>query len=248
MRNYKLTIQYDGTFFNGWQRLSDDVPTIQRELEKVISEILGYVVTIDGSGRTDAGVHAMSQVANVKISSTVDVEEFRTNINNLLHEGIYITDVELVKNTFHSRYNAIGKKYVYTVDIGEKPSVFKRKYTYHFPYEVDITAISRATKYLIGTHDFTSFSDNKEHKSNTRTIHDIRVVQEGNLIQFIYRGNGFLNHMVRILTGTLLDVGTGNIKEEDIKTILHSKSRASAGMIVPSKGLCLEKVYYKSNN
>lgn len=244
MRNYKLTIQYDGTNFNGWQRLPGDIPTIQGTLEQVISQVLGYSVTIDGSGRTDAGVHAMAQVANVKTSGAVDVLEFQKNINHLLPKGIYISQIELVKNGFHSRYDAVGKKYIYTVDIGDKPSVFNRKYTYHYPGGLNVDRIKESSKILVGTHDFTSFSDNKEHKTNTRTIHDIVIEQQGTILTFTYTGNGFLNHMVRIMTGTLLDIGTGKIAQNQLSAILHGKSRVKAGMIAPAKGLRLEEVYY----
>lgn len=244
MRNYKLTIQYDGTNFNGWQRLPEGVPTVQGALELAISQVLGYNVTIDGSGRTDAGVHAMAQVANVKTSGAVDILEFQKDINDLLPKGIYVSDIELVKNGFHSRYDATGKKYIYTVDMGDKPSVFNRKYTYHYPEKLNIEIIKESSQTLIGAHDFTSFSDNKEHKTNIRTIHDIVIKQEGNMLIFTYAGNGFLNHMVRILTGTLLDIGSGKIAPDKLTDILESKSRANAGMIVPSKGLRLEEVYY----
>lgn len=244
MRNYKLTIQYDGTNFAGWQRLSGDKATVQGTLEKAIGDTLGYPVTIDGSGRTDAGVHATAQVANVNTSGKLDEVDFLVKINEKLPETVQLIDVELVKNTFHSRYNAKGKRYIYTVDCRDKASVFDRKFVHHYPQGLDIERMKQAIRVLVGTHDFTSFTDKKDHKTNTRTIHTIEIKQKGDIIDFIYEGNGFLNHMVRIMTGTLLDVGTGKISEKELKVILESKCRANAGAMAPSKGLRLEKVYY----
>lgn len=244
MRNYKLTIQYEGTNFSGWQRLPGEKTTIQGTLETAISEFLGYQITIDGSGRTDAGVHATAQVANVHTSGKLDVHEFEQMLNEKLPSTIQIIKVELVKNSFHSRYDAKSKKYVYTVDCGDKAGVFSRKYSYHYPSNIDIKSMIKSSKILVGTHDFTSFTDKKDHKSNTRTIHSIQIEQKGNLVEFTYDGNGFLNHMVRIMTGTLLDVGMGRVSEKELKEILDSKKRENAGVIAPSKGLRLEEVQY----
>lgn len=244
MRNYKITIQYEGTNFSGWQRLPGDKATVQGTLETAIGEVLGYPVTIDGSGRTDAGVHATAQVANVNTSGKLDELDFLEKMNDKLPESLQLIDVELVKNTFHSRYNAKGKRYIYTIDCRDKASVFAKKYAYHYPQELDVERMKKAARVLVGTHDFTSFTDKKDHKTNTRTIHAIEIKQVGDMIEFIYEGNGFLNHMVRIITGTLLDVGTGKTDHKGLKAILDSKLRANAGAMAPSKGLRLEKVYY----
>lgn len=244
MRNYKLTIEYDGTNFAGWQRLPGDQLTVQGSVESAISTILGYEITIDGSGRTDAGVHAVAQVANVSTAGKLNEEDFKERLNAILPVGIQIREVELVKNSFHSRYDAKGKKYIYTIDCGDKAGVFNRRYSYHYPEKLDINEMKKASRALIGTHDFTSFSGKKDHKSNTRTINNIAIERRGNLIEITYDGNGFLNQMVRILTGTLLEVGLGKIDAKEIENILVSKQRAKAGMTAPSKGLRLEEVYY----
>lgn len=244
MRNYKLEIEYEGTNYAGWQRLPGDKITIQGLIEKAISQVIGYEVTIDGSGRTDTGVHARSQVANVKISRKVDEDKFKEEINDILPKNIRITDIELVKNSFHSRYNAKAKKYIYTIDMAEKQGVFTRKISHHCPENLDVDKMERACTYLVGTYDYTSFSDKKSNTNNVRTIHSIDIKRENNLLIFTYSGNGFLNHMVRIVTGTLIEVGMGKRKPEDMKYILESKSRAKAGIIAPAIGLCLAEVTY----
>lgn len=244
MRNYKLTIEYDGTNFSGWQRLPGNKQTIQGTLETTISEILGYEATINGSGRTDAGVHAMAQVANVHTSGKLDEEIFRDELNNKLPNEIQVTQVELVKNSFHSRYDAKGKTYIYTIDTSDKASVFNRRSSYNYVGRLEIEKMKEAVKYLIGSHDFTSFSDNKDHTNNTRTIYGINIEQNRNLITIIYQGNGFLNHMVRIITGTLIEIGAGKKDPGDMEKILKSRMRNQAGVIAPAKGLALKEVKY----
>ncbi|MFI3171926.1 MAG: tRNA pseudouridine(38-40) synthase TruA [Eubacteriales bacterium] len=244
MRNYKMIISYDGTRYKGWQRLGNDMLSIQYRIETALSEELGYAVTIDGSGRTDSGVHAYGQVANVKVSGILNEIELKNNMNELLPEDICIRHVELVKNAFHSRLSAKGKQYTYTIDTREKPDVFLRKYTYHYVESLDIERMREACKILIGTHDFTAFCDKKEEKSGVRTIHGINIREEESLIQIEFYGSGFLNHMVRILTGTLLEVGNKTRSVEAVSEALHSKRRADAGYTAPSRGLRLEEVYY----
>lgn len=244
MRNYKLVISYDGTRYKGWQRLSTDDNTIQHRIEEAISDIMGYAVTIDGSGRTDSGVHAGGQVANVKISRRVEEAEFQMQLNERLPDDIQVRSVELVKNGFHSRLSAKGKQYIYTIDTREKPDVFQRKYTYHFPEALDMESMKKAAELLIGTHDFSAFCDKKEEKSGVRTIHGINMIEVGSKLEIEYFGSGFLNHMVRIVTGTLLEVGSGQKSVEDVKVALESKVRANAGYTAPARGLRLEEVYY----
>lgn len=244
MRNYKLVISYDGTRYKGWQRLSSDNHTIQYVLEQEISKIIGYEVTIDGSGRTDSGVHANGQVANVKTSGKIDVIEFRNQLNEILPEDIQVQSIELVKNGFHSRLSAKGKQYIYTVDRREKPEVFLRKYTYHFAQELDVKLMKMAAEQLLGTHDFSAFCDKKEEKSGVRTIQGIHILEEDHLLVIEYYGSGFLNHMVRILTGTLLEIGSGQKTIEEIQKALESGRRADAGFTAPARGLRLEEVYY----
>ncbi len=244
MRNYKMILSYDGSNYKGWQRLANEPLTIQGIIEKAISNRVGYDVTIDGSGRTDAGVHAKGQVANVKLSGLVELEEFQKDLNDLLPKDIQINAVELVKNGFHSRLNAKGKFYSYSIDLREKPCVFTRKYTYHFGQNIDIERMKQASTYLVGTHDFSAFCDKKDEKSAIRTIHGINFVMKRDQLILEYFGNGFLNHMVRIVTGTLLEVGSNQKEVNQVKSILESRVRANAGFAAPARGLCLEEVYY----
>lgn len=244
MRNYKLTISYDGSRYRGWQRQPDTDKTIQGTLEQTISKVLGYGVTIDGSGRTDGGVHAWAQVANVHTSGKLDPLMFRDQINELLPEDIRVKQVELVKNSFHSRHSADGKHYTYTIDTREKANVFTRRYTYHYTETLNIEAMEQAIAYLVGTHDFASVCDKKDEKSTVRSIYDIRIRKNENLVILDYYGSGFLNHMVRILTGTLLEVGTGLRDPHSIPKMLEAKERAQAGPIAPAQGLCMAEVYY----
>lgn len=240
-----MTIGYDGSLYQGWQKQVTTDATIQGILEAAISEVIGYPVTIDGSGRTDAGVHAAGQIANVKLSGKVEEETFRDRLNEKLPVGIRIYKVELVKNGFHSRYQAVGKRYEYTVDTREKPDVFRRKYVYHYPRTFSVDAMREAASYLVGTHDFASMTDKKDEKSAVRTIYQIDIREEKGKIIFSYYGTGFLYHMVRILTGTLLEVGRLDKKPEEIKEILEAKERRRAGFLAPASGLCLKEVYYE---
>lgn len=240
-----MTIGYDGSLYQGWQKQVTTDATIQGILETTISECIGYPVTIDGSGRTDAGVHAAGQIANVKLSGKVDEGKFRDELNEKLPIGIRIYNIELVKNGFHSRYQAVGKRYEYTVDTREKPDVFRRKYVYHYPCEFSVEEMRKAADYLIGTHDFTSMTDKKDEKSVVRTIYSIDIRKNKDKIIFNYYGTGFLYHMVRILTGTLLEVGRGSKSSDDIRTILEAKERRQAGFLAPASGLCLKEVYYE---
>lgn len=244
MRNYKITIAYDGTKYQGWQKQKNTDNTIQGILEQAISDFIGYQVTIDGSGRTDGGVHAYGQVANVKISGKVAEETFREELNERLPDDIRIRKVELVKNGFHSRYSAKAKRYEYIVDRNEKPNVFTRKYCYHFTKSLDIERMKEAAELLKGTHDFGGFTDKKDEKSTVRTIYQIQIEKEKGKIRLEFYGNGFMYHMVRILTGTLLEIGTGEKTLEDIGKIFQTRERKEAGTLVPSIGLCLREVLY----
>lgn len=244
MRNYKMTIAYDGTKYQGWQRQVNTEFTIQGILEQVIGDYIGYAVEIDGSGRTDGGVHAFGQVANVKLSGKVDELDFQRRLNEALPEDIRIRRVELVKNGFHSRLSAKAKRYEYVIDQREKPDVFTRKYCYHYVKPLNVEAMKRAAGYLIGTHDFGGFTDKKDEKSTVRTIYDIAIIQEGEKIRFSFYGNGFMYHMVRILTGTLLEVGNKEREAESILKIIESKTRAEAGFAAPALGLRLKEVMY----
>lgn len=243
MRNYKMVLSYDGSAYKGWQKLGDTEKTIQGILENTISEIVGESVEIIGSGRTDAGVHARGQVANFRITKQLGAD-FKDKLNKRLPEDVKILSLAQVEDSFHSRYNAVSKTYKYYVNVAERPSVFDRKYVYHLPCNVDIDAMWRAVKFLIGTYDYSAFTDDKTDRSKVRTIHDIQIRESQGNIEFEYYGDGFLMHMIRILTGTLLEIGMGQKKVEDMPVILKEKKRENAGFLVPAKGLFLEKVDY----
>lgn len=246
MRTYKLTIAYDGTRYQGWQRQPDTELTIQGTLERAISSLKGYPVEVNGSGRTDSGVHAKAQTASIRLPGKVEEDAFLKELNRMLPEDIRVTGMELVKNRFHARYSATGKQYVYTIDTREKADVFTRKYCFHCPEHLDIEAMRAASEYLIGKHDFAAFTDRNEEQSTIRKIYDIRIEKQGNKVKILYEGNGFMYHMVRILTGTLLEVGTGKRTIEETKILLDSGERSQAGFLVPACGLMLKEVYYGS--
>lgn len=244
MRTYKLTIAYDGSRFRGWQRQPDTDFTVQGILEKEISLLAGYAVEVQGSGRTDGGVHAAGQTASIVLSGKVEEKSFQKVLNECLPEDIRVIGIELVKNKFHARYSACGKCYEYRIDTAERPNVFSRKYTFHYPYKLDVNKMRQTADTLIGTHDFAGFTDRVDERSTVRRIYNIAVRQSGSLIKIEYRGSGFMYHMVRILTGTLLEAGTGERTPESAAEVLRSGVRADAGFLAPASGLCLKQVYY----
>lgn len=244
MRTYKLTIAYDGTCYQGWQRQPDTELTIQGTLERTICALKGYPVEVNGSGRTDGGVHAKAQTASIRLSGKVEEEAFLRELNRMLPEDIRVTAMELVKNGFHARYSAEGKRYEYTVDTREKADVFNRKYCFHFPEDLDVEAMRKAAGCLIGKHDFAAFTDRNEEQSTVRNIYDIRIEEQDSKVKLIYEGNGFMYHMVRILTGTLLEVGTGKRSLQETKALLDGGERWQAGFLAPACGLTLKEVYY----
>lgn len=245
MRNYKLVIAYDGTRYQGWQKQSNTDDTIQWILEQAVSAYVGYKVEIHGSGRTDGGVHALGQTANVMLAGKADETEFLQFTNKRLPEDIRVRSIELVKNSFHARKSAKSKRYVYCIDQREKPDVFTRKYCYHFAEKLDLDAMRNAAKQLIGNKNFMAFCDKKEDTATTRTIFDISIKKEGSKVTLTYSGTGFLYHMVRILTGTLLEVGTGERDASGITDVIASRDRGQAGFLAPARGLFLKEVYYK---
>ena len=235
MTNFKLTIQYDGTRFSGWQKQGNTDNTIQGKTENILSKMTGEDIEIHGSGRTDAGVHAIKQIANFKTNATLSEIDIRDYLNKYLPLDIRILSVEKTDNRFHARLNAKGKHYRYTIDNGEVANVFERKYMTRLTENYDIEAMKKAAVYLIGEHDF---------KSTIRTISDISINNSDGIITIDFYGNGFLYHMVRILTGTLLMVGTHELSCDDIPAIIEKKSRDAAGFTAPPQGLCLVEVDY----
>ncbi|MGE5631136.1 MAG: tRNA pseudouridine(38-40) synthase TruA [Caulobacteraceae bacterium] len=246
MRNIKLIIEYDGTNYSGWQ-VQENAPSIQAEIEKAVNRITGEKIRITGAGRTDAGVHARGQVANFNTNSTIPGDRFSYALNSILPRDIAIRGSCEVPDDFHARYSAKGKKYNYLLLNSKYPSALLRNYAYHINYceRLDIDRLKRASDYFVGTHDFFGFMSTGSSVSDTvRTIDEISILEENELIRLVFRGNGFLYNMVRIITGTLLDAGIGKIPVDDLPEIIASKDRSRAGITAPPCGLCLEEVYY----
>lgn len=245
MRNIKLTIEYDGTRYQGWQRLGDSDKTIQGKIENILTQMTRTRIEIIGSGRTDAGTHARGQIANFKTDSKMVLSEMIDFLNRYLPQDIVVKKAEEVPERFHARYNAKGKQYSYYVWNNTIPSAFERNYSFHYSEELNFELMNEACRKLTGTHDFIGFSSlKKTKKSTTRTIDELSIQKEGNLIHFTFVGNGFLHKMVRILMGTILEIGSGTMKLEVIDEVFESKIRSEAGMTVPAQGLFLDEVYY----
>lgn len=245
MNNYKIILQYDGTRYRGWQSLGDTEQTIQGKLQNVLARLNGGPVAVIGSGRTDAGVHASGQTANFCLSEAWEEDVLRAELNRYLPEDIAVLRAERVGERFHSRYQARSKTYLYRIDTGEVADVFKRRYVYHYPIALDVRRMRRAADLLIGTHDFRSFCGNKKMKKSTvRTLSEITIAKKEQELQIFYTGNGFLQNMVRILTGTLIEIGDGRRQPEEIEKILAAKERACAGYTAPACGLTLLEVTY----
>lgn len=244
-QNYKMIIAYDGSRYYGWEHQPNTELTIQGKLESVLSVMTGTETEVIGAGRTDAGVHAKGMVANVHMDTELSEAEICDYMNRYLPEDICVIDIKAASNRFHSRYNATGKTYCYTCYIGDRKPVFNRKYVYVPDRKPDVALMRRAAEYLIGEHDFKSFCGNpKMKKSTVRRIYDIDIAQSGSYLNITYHGSGFLQYMVRILTGTLLEVGFGKRKPESIPELLEAGNREQAGFTAPAKGLCLLKVDY----
>ena len=244
MRNVRLDICYDGTRYRGWQRLSTTDNTIQQKIETALSRILDEPVELTGSGRTDAGTHAAGQVANFHCSSQMPCEEILSQLRRYLPEDIGIYSCRNVSQRFHARLNAKTKTYCYRLWNSESPCVFDRKYVYTDPRGLEIDKMRKAAQLFLGQHDFSAFCANKNMKKSTvRYIHSLNIEQTRNEIVFTVTGNGFLHHMVRILVGTLLEVGRGERAVESIPELFGAK-RAQAGELLPSCGLCLMEVTY----
>lgn len=243
--NYKMKISYDGTRYQGWERQKNTDMTIQGKIEAVLSVMEGSSVEIIGSGRTDAGVHAKGQVANVHMSTDKTPEEIKDYLNHYLPEDICVEEVRVASERFHSRYNALGKTYRYTCYVGKGKPVFDRKYVYRVEEPLDLVKMRRAAADLVGTHDFAGFCSNpKRKKSTVRCVDSISIELQEDYLVFTYHGNGFLHHMVRILTGTLLEVGMGKRDPQSMPELLESKKRALAGFTAPAQGLCMMEVDY----
>lgn len=250
--NIMLTLMYDGTCYRGWQRLkdeSDDKSTIQGLLETTLSEILLESIHVIGSGRTDAGVHALQQVCNFHTACDKSGEKIQKEINLKLPMDVRVLTTCRTLPDFHARYDAISKVYEYRIDTRERENVFTRKYTYPNYGDLNIEHMMKAANYLIGTHDFKAFStDRKDGKSTIRTIHDIKIyrVVDNNRseVRIECCGDGFLHHMIRIIAGTLVEVGRGERTIDSVLEALLSKERCNAGELLYPQGLFLKQVNY----
>lgn len=246
MRNIKLTITYDGKRYLGWQRLGDSDKTIQGKIESILKQMTGEEIEIIGSGRTDSGTHARGQVANFKTETSMTRAEMLDFLNRYLPRDIVVTKMEEVQDRFHARYNCTGKQYSYYVWNNVIPTVFERNHSFHYPQKLDLDKMNQACEKLIGTHDFIGFSALKKSKKSTvRTIEKLSIEQEGSMLHFTFVGDGFLYKMVRIIVGTLLEIGSGSMDVTEIENIFEKKVRQQAGETLPAQGLFLDEVYYR---
>jgi len=244
MRNIKLIIEYEGTNYCGWQRQKNGI-SIEETIENAIEKVLKERVEIIGSSRTDAKVHAKGQVANFLTSTRIPAEKISYAINSALPDDIRILYSEEVPENFHSRYDSKGKRYSYLIINREIPSALYRNYAAHVKHYLNFEDMLEASKFFLGEHDFSAFrSTGSSVKTSIRNINLIELSRNAEFITLTIEANGFLYNMVRIIVGTLIDVGIGKIKPYDIKPIIESKDRRRAGATAPPQGLYLEKVYY----
>ncbi len=243
-KNIKLTLEYDGTNYCGWQK-QPNTPTVQEALEKAIFKITGEDVDVIGSGRTDSKVHALGQVANFHTLSSIPEEKFALALNGVLPKDIVVRESEEKELNFHSRYQAVGKEYKYIIYNDKVRSPLKRNYSYFVNYELDIDSMKYALNFFGGTHDFSAFmSTGSSIIGTTRTITGAELVENENMIEITIRGTGFLYNMVRIIVGTLVDIGIGKIDKNLVEEIINSKDRNMAGHTAAAEGLYLSKVFY----
>lgn len=249
VRNFKMIVSYDGTRYFGWEHQQETDLTIQGRLETVLTRMVDrdpdQPVTVIGAGRTDAGVHARAMICNVLLDTDMDEEEIQVYMNRYLPEDISVNDVKVCADRFHSRFKARGKTYRYTCWYGNSKPVFDRRYVYVLDRAPDLEKMREAAEYLTGMHDYRSFCGNsKMKKSTVRVVDVIRIEESGSYIRFYFHGNGFLQHMVRIMVGTLLQAGLGEIEPGQMADIIEGKNRSLAGPTAPARGLCLMKVDY----
>ncbi|EYE87729.1 tRNA pseudouridine synthase A [Fervidicella metallireducens AeB] len=244
MRNIKLTIEYDGSSYFGWQRQPNKI-SIEAIIEETIQDLTKEDIKLIGSSRTDSGVHAKGQVANFITECKIPVFKIPSALNSKLPIDIVILDAEEVPLDFHARYSSVGKRYSYTILNRITPPALYKNYVAHCKYDLDFEKMKKASKYFLGTHDFSAFkSTGSSVKTSIRTISDIELIKDEEIIKLYIEGDGFLYNMVRIIAGTLIDVGRGRISCDSIEDIIRSKDRKRAGQTAPASGLCLERVYY----
>jgi len=253
MKHFRITLQYDGSRYDGWQKQGNTDNTIQGKIEELLTKLFEQKVEIQGSGRTDAGVHALGQVASFQVDTDIGPAKVMEKMNIFLPKDIIVTDCRLTDARFHARLNAKSKTYIYRIVTGDVRPVFGRQYVLWHAEQLDVTSMRKAAEYLIGEHDYKSFLGNRHYKKSTvRTIESITITEDviraGDTefpeIKMAFKGNGFLPNMVRILTGTLLEIGEGKRKPEEMEGILSGCDRALAGPTAPAHGLALLKVEY----
>ena len=245
MPNFRLTLCYEGTRYRGWQKQGNTDNTIQGRLEALLSRLLAQEVEIAGCGRTDAGVHARRQVCSFRADTAMPCDELLSALRRCLPEDIGALSLELAPPRFHARLNCVGKTYVYRIWNSETPNVFERRFLWPVPEELDVEAMRQAAALLCGRHDFSAFCSLKRmKKSAVRELRRLELRREGEELRLIFEGDGFLYNMVRILTGTLLQVGRGERAPEEMSRILASLDRAQAGPTAPAQGLTLWEVAY----
>lgn len=257
-RNILLTIKYDGSQFHGWQRQPDS-RTVQGTLEEALSKFCGQDIKIDGTSRTDAGVHAYGQRASFKGDFGIPTEKIKLAVNNYLSGGMnklnHVGDVEIIDAvevplSFHARFDSKGKTYRYVINNDKEPDIFRRNYCYFIPDDLDIEKMNEAAKYIVGTHDFKSFeaAGSQERETTVRTVCEITIDRKktstNDDIIIEITGDGFLYNMVRIIVGTLVEVGLNKRKPEELKDIIEKKDRTFAGHTAPAEGLYLKEIYY----
>ncbi|MBC2714635.1 MAG: tRNA pseudouridine(38-40) synthase TruA [Desulfobacteraceae bacterium] len=246
MKNYKLTIEYDGTAYHGWQIQASDI-TIQKTIETALSTMTWEKIRLSGSGRTDAGVHALGQVASFKTALSIPTNAFLAGLNSLLPDDIVITACESVADDFHARFSAKNKTYQYRIYNRPVPIAISRQYMWHIRKKLDVAAMQQAVAHITGTHDFKSFEGTGSPRDHTiRTVMNAKVMEkdDGYLI-FEIMANGFLRYMVRNIVGTLADVGLLKTSPDEFKHILEAKNRNLAGATAPPQGLFLVEVSYE---
>ena len=248
MPNYRLTLCYDGTRWKGWQKQGNTDHTIQGKLETLLSRLLDQPIEVAASGRTDAGTHAKRQVVSFRAKTALTTQEILDGLRRYLPADIGAVSLEQVEPRFHARFSCTGKTYIYRIWNSDEPNVFERNYLYHLHEPLDVPAMRRAAEDLCGTHDYKAFCSLKRTKKSTvRRVDSITIQELGPELLFTFEGNGFLYHMVRILVGTLLEVGRGNLRPEEMGDILVSQDRKRAGETVPACGLCLVDVRYENS-
>lgn len=245
MRNFRLTLAYDGSRYKGWQKQGNTPNTIQGKLETLLSRLLEQEVEVNGSGRTDAGAHARMQVASFRADTDVSTDELLRQMRTYLPEDVGVLSLTEAAPRFHARLNCVGKTYVYRLWNSEAPNVFERKYLWTMPRELDVEAMRNAAERICGKHDFKAFCSNKRMKKSTvRRVDEIKIERIGEELRFSVSGDGFLYNMVRIIVGTLVEVGLGERSAESVSAAIESLDRQQAGQTAPACGLILWEVRY----